>query len=167
MARSVANPFDTDEFRALRAEWYAKLKADGFDDIEENRDEPAFDVDSAFRDFDYRRAEQRAKDLSGAAAYYTIAQQWMDRGRWRSRRERFYFNEWAFGRDIKDIHANHPVDPQISYSRIVDVFRELRKEMVAVVSVEDGLEEDDTLAMLAAYEMADPELSDDPKDWCS
>lgn len=149
MARSEPKSvYELPEFKALQAEWYQKLKDDGFVDIEAPGVDPLTeDDDRPFRIFDFMRESDRHHVASdrGTAEFYTIAEQWLDRGRWRSRRERWFFNEWAHGAELKAIRDRHPIESPITYDWMVKTFRALREEMLMVTKAE--------------------ELPDDPEEW--
>jgi hypothetical protein len=144
--------FETPEFKRLQAEWYGKLKADGFVDIE--LEDPA--DDSIYQDLLKLREVRRYRTLGEASAeLYTMAQRWLHRARWRSRRERFYWNEWAYGATLVDIHGKHPVDSGITYSRFKEIHRELRADMFAECMLTDA----------QAAELVEDPNTENPEDW--
>lgn len=135
--------FDTDEFKALKKVWDQKLTDEGFKDIEA---EEKWDEMKGMQDegvsFQFLKQKSDQRRIIRAGAYgdeelFRLAEQWMDRGRWTTRAERWYFNEWRNGKTFTEIFAAHPVEPSVLYSRLVYILVERRTEMIDTVAGED------------------------------
>jgi len=80
------------EFLRLQAEWYAKLKAEGFDDIEAGGRLP---------DVDYRNATLR--DREAITAYFTVAGAYVHVGHFEQEEHRDVWIFHAEGYSVREI----------------------------------------------------------------
>ncbi len=128
-------------FVALQAEWYKKLAADGFNDVER--------TDYALADGDYRglvaarrTADTKARMVDGTAEVYRFAEQWVNTRRWRRRRDRLGMLFWALGIPLP---ANFPGRAGTRNSRkplVREMLEELRNRgNAAATELMDELED--------------------------
>ncbi len=87
---------ETREFKALRDTWYAKLKAEGFEDVENDYEDVKRTV---YRD----REALRRGGLDEAALYYQRCGRWLHLNVWRSRARKRTFELHAEGVPLREI----------------------------------------------------------------
>lgn len=145
LEHDMASKYETPDFLALKREWYVKLAADGFVDIEADQvDSSLEDNNRPFRMLDYIWQQSRHQTAAhqGTEEYYSLALEWLDRCRWLSRRQRWHFMEWAHGAELKSIFERHPVPPTFTYDHMVVSMQATREEMIQVLRAEAEPEDD-------------------------
>lgn len=95
------------QYADLEAEWYAKLKASGFDDIE-----PYNNAMNTRLISHWHTTMQKTKQgvAGGGAEMYRLLYEWLDRARYRSRGERFMLAAKGDGFDWHEIVARFGFD---------------------------------------------------------
>jgi len=122
--------YKTAEFLKLQKEWYGKLKADGFTDIE-RVDGTLTDHDPFFPEMQAHRKEQRRIRGQDDAEFFRLMEQWINVYRWHTRRERWYWSELMTGRTVADIHRTHPaVQANQTYDGFKSVMRRAKSYMM-------------------------------------
>lgn len=123
--------FDGPEFKRLRAKWYAKLAAEGFEDIEDDRENLKADTSR-------RRMEGRPEvEKLGREAYYTRARHHLFGHHWESPRERLVWALHCQGLGIRAIIN----ETSWGFGFIRDSIRRQRVVMEATLAEEEDSED--------------------------
>ncbi len=143
-------------FAELAAAWRQKLVDDGFVDIEAA---PGVDENGPYADLMAINsvAIYRYNQSARTADLYTIAEEWLGRGRWVSRQERAWFYAWVRGSEVEHIFQTHPNVRPHTCSR---GFREARYivqlEMLREWRAAPDLEPEDDRDPLSPANVIDP-----------
>lgn len=97
----------SEAFAKLQTEWYDKLEASGFEDIEPRPER--LQINSYLRDhwIETKKRVERGVE-TGKAELFRLAYRWMDIPVWRSRHERWGWAAWTSGWDFREITARFP-----------------------------------------------------------
>jgi hypothetical protein len=100
------------EFRKLQKEWYKKLKASGFNDVEAHESERDHFMTEHHLMMSGR---QQRGVVTGEAEFYRLAAQWLHIDRWPTRRDRIHFAAWAEGATFQSTVTDHLVPSKRGY----------------------------------------------------
>lgn len=98
---------DSPEFATLQSEWYDKLEAVGFQDIEPR---PERLLVNSYLKGHYIEARKRAVRgvMTGKAELFRLAERWIDIHRWGRRIDRWAWACWMSGWDCHEIVVRRP-----------------------------------------------------------
>lgn len=128
--------FTTPEFMEQRKYWYAKLKQDGFQDIERLDDSMKEDYYHNQAGAAERREMRNLSGMSEVAPVYELGEQWINRYVWGTRRDRWHFNCIMSGVRALDVYEKHPIPARGSYQSFLNSMGTVRRAMVAVNKAE-------------------------------
>jgi hypothetical protein len=133
-AARIPAQYKTAEFKALAKEWDKKLAADGFEDAEaDQRDgKNLYGPWGALYALDSARTYANNQH-SLTADLFTMMSHWMDRARWRTRRERQFFYCRAQGDELRDTYDRHPArQDDMVYRSFVESQLRMQHDMLDV-----------------------------------
>lgn len=118
---------DDKEFEALRAKWYAKLKKDEFDDIEQ--------LDGQLKVHSQRiiRAQENKVAHEAKVDYYRLAGQFLHEYQFKRGLDKFIWSRHADGVSLRDIAEEIKTKKRktIDKNKVHEIVKRLEDEMIA------------------------------------
>lgn len=134
--------FTTPEFLQQRKDWYARLKKDGFKDIERLDDSLQEDFYSNQAGAAARRDMRNLSGMVEVAPVFELGEQWINRFVWGTRKDRWHFNAVMSGARALDVYETFPVTPSGSYQSFLNNMGNVRRMMTAAHAAEVAKDEE-------------------------